>query len=282
MFTLAKRNIKLHFKDKSAVLFSFLSVFITLGLYILFLKDTISSKGLLDQDILTHSWMISGLVAVATVTTTLGMLQRMILDKTDKIKKDFDSSPIKKWQVTGGYILSTYVVGVMMSCMTFLCGMLYVKSAGGDFLNLESNLKVMGIILLAVFSSSAMLVFIVSFFKSGSAFSTASTIIGTLIGFLVGTYIPIGALPSFAQNIIKIFPPAHAGRLLREVIMVKPLSHSFKGIPSEALSEYKKFMGIVFVHDEKQISALVSISILAISGMVFYGLGIWNMARKNK
>lgn len=39
MLTFAQRNLKLFFRDKSAVFFSLLAVFIIIGLYALFLGD---------------------------------------------------------------------------------------------------------------------------------------------------------------------------------------------------------------------------------------------------
>lgn len=284
MLILAKRNIKIYFRDRAAVLFSLLSVLITIGLYVLFLKDSISmgDMELVGQDVLTHSWVVSGMIAVATVTTTLGVLQSMVSDNTFKIKKDFASAPIKRWQVTGGYILSAYAVGVLMSIITLGLGQLYIRSAGGELLSMIKMAKVVGIILLTVFSSSAMIVFLVSFFKSESAFTTASTIIGTLIGFFVGTYIPIGELPGFAQGIIKLFPPSHAGVLIRKIMMEKPMEVTFSEAPVEVIKQFKKSMGIVLMNGEDEISIFMSIAILVLTGVVFFALGIWNMSRREK
>jgi multidrug/hemolysin transport system permease protein len=61
--------------------------------------------------------------------------------------------------------------------------------------------------------------YIVSWFKSINAFSTASSIVGTLIGFITGIYIPIGSVPEAVQMVIKIFPPSHAAVLFRSVMM---------------------------------------------------------------
>jgi multidrug/hemolysin transport system permease protein len=169
-----------------------------------------------------------------------------------------------------------------MSVVTFVLGELYIKSAGGEFLPAADMVKVVGIILLAVFSSSAMIVFLVSFFKSESAFSTASSIIGTLIGFLVGTYIPIGHLPEIAQRVIKIFPPSHAGMLIRRILMEKPMEVTFQHAPVEMTEQFKETMGVVLVNGENEVSIFLSIGLLVISGVVFYILGIWNMSRKNK
>ena len=57
---------------------------------------------------------------------------------------------------------------------------------GGELLSIEAMLKVMLLIIFKLPTSSFMMYYIVSWFKSINAFSTASSIVGTLIGFLTG------------------------------------------------------------------------------------------------
>lgn len=68
------------------------------------------------------------------------------------------------------------------------------------------KIKVLGLIILTVIFASFMMFFMVSCFKSVNAYSTACTVIGTLIGFLTGVYIPIGNLPESVQTVVKLFP----------------------------------------------------------------------------
>ena len=68
---------------------------------------------------------------------------------------------------------------------------------------------------LLTFSASCFTMYdIVSWFKSIHAFSTASSIVGTFIGFLTGIYIPFRSLPEAVQLVIKIFPPSHTAVLI--------------------------------------------------------------------
>src|SRR5690606_28948098 len=101
----------------------------------------------------------------------------------------------------------------------------------GELLSLEAFLKVVGLTILTVLYSSFMMFFMVSFFKSNNAFATASTVIGTLIGFLTGVYIPIGELPGSVQTVVKIFPPSHSAVLLRKIMMEEAQKISFAGAP---------------------------------------------------
>lgn len=284
MLTICKRNLKLFFRDRSAVFFSLLAVFIIIGLYVLFLGDTITSsmKDIKNARFLMDSWIMAGVIAVTSITTTMGAFGIMIDDKTKKIEKDFMAAPLKRSQVAGGYILSSFVIGVIMSIITFILAEIYIVAYGGEILPVESIFKVLGLILLSVLAGSSMVFFMVSFFKSQNAFATASTVIGTLIGFLTGIYIPIGNLPEAVQYVIKIFPVSHAGSLFRQVMMAKPMAVAFENAPSSVIETFNNLLGITYQFGDTTISATTSILILIATTVVFYGLAILNISRKKK
>ena len=103
---------------------------------------------------------------------------------------------------------------------------------------------------------------------SANAFGTLSSLIGTLIGFLTGVYVPIGNLPEFIQNVIKIFPISHAAAALRQVMMAEaiPLEHVpvdtriFMGVQFEFGGEIMPFWG----HVAGLIGSLVVFYILSV------------------
>jgi multidrug/hemolysin transport system permease protein len=272
------------FKDKSSVFFSLLSVFIIIGMYALFLGDvwTSSMSDLTGVRFLMDSWIVAGLLAVTSVTTTMGAFGTMVEDKSKKIIKDISSAPISRASIAGGYILSAFVIGVIMCLVTLVLSELYILSNGGSLIGGMALLKVLGLILLSTFSNTALVLFFVSFFKSNNAFATASTIIGTVIGFLTGIYLPIGQLPNAVQWVIRVFPPSHSAVLIRQVMMAEPLAASFAGVPAEYMEGFKETMGVVFKFGDTTVTPLMSIAILVVSGLIFLGLSILNLSRKKK
>ncbi len=279
------RNLKLFFRDKSAVFFSLLAIFIIIALYTVFLGDvwlTEDMKGIQNPDVLMNSWLVSGLLAVASVTTTMGAFGVMIDDKVKKIYKDFNASPIKRSAITGGYIGSAFLIGVIMSLITVIIAEIYIVCSGGDLLSIGAGIKVFLLVLFTTMTNTSLVCFIVSFFKSHSAFSTATTIIGTLIGFLTGIYLPIGALPEAVQTVIKVFPVSHAASLFRQVLMEAPMQASFDGIPVNYLNDFKEYMGVTFNFGGSEVTPVVSIIILIGTAILFYGLSLLNMSRKSR
>ncbi|MEF9953203.1 MAG: ABC transporter permease [Clostridium sp.] len=284
MIAFTIRNLKLFFRDRVAVFFSLLSVFIIIGLYALFLGDTMatSMKDIPDAKVLITSWITAGIIAVTSISTTLGSFSIMVNDKQTKIYKDFLTSPISRSKLVLGYLLSSFVIGVIMTIFSFIISELYIYSCGGEILSLESTLNVLITILISVLSSSAMVFFAVSFIKSHNAFSTLSTVIGTLIGFITGVYVPIGTLPEPIQLIVKSFPTSHSAALLRQILMEKPLENSFANIPTKYLETFKLDMGIIYKFQDATVSTLTSILILLGTAALFYILGILLTSKKSK
>ncbi|MCL5071623.1 MAG: ABC transporter permease [Actinobacteria bacterium] len=286
MINLIKRNLKLFFRDRTSVFFSLLAVFIIIGLYVLFLGNMMVSnfKNLLGESARFNidSWVMAGLLSVTSITTTMGAFGTMVDDTTKKISKDFSSAPLKRSQLAGGYVISSFIIGIIMSIAALVIAEIYIVAGGGKLLEFLPLLKLLGVMLLSVFASSSMVFFIVSFFKSINAFATASTIIGTLIGFLTGIYIPIGVLPSAVQTVIKIFPVSYSGALFRQIMMNTPMSIAFKNAPVQVVDNFKQTMGVVYYLNGKEISPLVSILILVATGILFYLLAVIKISIKKK
>ncbi|PQD94280.1 ABC transporter [Pradoshia eiseniae] len=282
MFNLAERNLRLFFRDKSTVFFSLLAVIIIIGLYVLFLGDTIAQDmtEINDARFLMDSWIMGGLLAVTSVTTTLGAFGTMVEDRAKGNAKDFYASPLKRYQIAGGYVISSFMVGIIMCVITFVLAEIYIVANGGELLPLLGILKVFGLILLSVLSSSAMVFFLVSFFSSTNAFATASTVIGTLIGFLTGIYIPIGNLPDAVQLVVKIFPVTHSGVLFRQVFMSEPLETAFGDLPANIGSSFREELGIILKFGDQTFQAGGHILVLVGVTVIFFGLAVWNISRK--
>lgn len=284
----AWRNIRLFFRDKTSVFFSFLSVLIIVGLYALFLgdaqvKNLEATVGSVDgARFLVDSWIMAGIIAVNTVTITLGAFGIMVQDESKKIIKDFAVAPIKRSWLVASYVLSAWFIGIVITTVAFLVGELYIVLSGGELLPLGSMLQVLGIVALCVFSASSMVFLTVSFIKSDSAFSTLSTIIGTLIGFLAGIYIPIGVMPQAVQEVVKVIPITHGAVLLRQVFMERPINDVFAGAPTAAVGDYRSAMGIDMTLFGHTLSTGTMVLFLFVTGIVFFVLSVYRISRRNR
>lgn len=284
MKALIVRNLKVYFRDKASVFFSLMAVGIIFALYLLFLGDVWISNlpQVAGVKALMDGWIVSGLLAVSSVTTVMGAFGTMVDDRSHKIIKDFNASPISRSKIVGGYEVASFVVGTAMSLLMLLLGELYIVARGGAFLTPMALLTVVGLIVLSSLCNTAMISLLISFFKSQNAFGTASSILGTLVGFLTGIYLPIGMLPAAVQTVIKVFPVSHAALLMRQTMMAVPMQQVFGGAPQGIAQGFEEQMGLVFRFGGQAIPTLVSVLILVGTTVVFYGLSIVRFSAKSR
>jgi multidrug/hemolysin transport system permease protein len=282
MSSFTGRNLKLFFRDKSAVFFSLLSIFIVIALYILFLRDVwVGGWADMVPDIayLMDSWLVSGLLAIVSTTATMGAFGIMIDDRVKRIDKDLYASPVKRSVLLQGYLVSALIIGIVMSLITFALAELYIVLNGGALAGAVTCLKILGVVILSALTNTSIMCFVVSFFVSQQAYSTASTIIGTLIGFLTGVYLPVGALPASVQTVIKLFPVSHAASLFRILLMDAPLNMAFAGLNEAYRTGFQEYMGVTYVFGDYTVKPWLSVVILAGTALVFYLLAVWNLSR---
>ena len=285
ILALTNRNWKLFYRDRGTVLFSLLGPIIIVLLYVFFLKGTVT-EGLTvadgTSDYLVDSWIMAGIIASATVTTCLSGYGTMIRDREDGIAKDFDTSPVSKWSVIGGYLLNSMVIGTVMSIISFVIAEIYIVMNGGSLVSPLEALQILGTIVSAVFSAAGLVGLLSSFIESEGAFSGANIAIGAAIGFLVGAYIPIGGLPDGVQSVIKLLPASHAARVLRVIMMDEPTAAAFEDAPAQAVEQFNTEMGVSFQIGDHVATMADSIGYLLLSGSVAFVLTVVVLAIKRR
>lgn len=289
MFAFIKRNTKNFFKDKGAVFASLLTLIIIIGLYALFLGDQLSSgvesTGIENPRVFTDSWIMAGLMAIMPLSSALGAVA-VVSDKSKGIIKDFYCSPISRAKITLGYILSLSAITLMLTLFGLILGEIYIVANGGQLLSFVSMLKVVGVIILDVLASTSMIMFFAMFINSEKAYSAICTVIGTLSGFIMGIYIPVGSLPESVGNVVKCFPLSHAGSVLRQIFMESSFEECFANVPAEVSSEVipalEKELGVVYSFGDHTVTNLESILILAGTAVLFFILTGFAARRKQR
>lgn len=275
MIAFTKRNLKIYFRDRANVFFSLLTVFIIIGLYVLFLGD-VWTKDLQEFEgarELMDNWVMAGVLAVTSFTTTMGMLGSMVKDRELRINMDFYISPISRTALTGGYIAGAYIVGLIMTLLAFAAAEMYIVVNGGSFLAAEQIIKVLAMILLTTLMNTTLMVFIVSLFRSQSAFSVASTVFGTMIGFITGIYLPIGMYPDAVQWLIKLFPVSHAAAIFRSLMMEGSMKTAFEGAPAKIVADFKTELGICYEFGGHTVTQTESLLVIVACIVIFFVLG---------
>ncbi|MCT4388743.1 MAG: ABC transporter permease [Leuconostoc pseudomesenteroides] len=244
MLAMVKRNMMLYFRNRSGVIFSLLGALISFVLYLVFLKKGISSNwvGISHKNQLLDTWLISGTLAITGITTTLTALSQMVKDKEQHVLEDLSLTDAGPMSIRFGYLLSATLIGIIMQLIMLVLMGLYFNVTDKISFQMSQVVPTLGIMVLSAILATLVNAILVNRLKSVDSFGRLTTIIGTASGFLVGTYIPIGSLPTFAQTIMKVTPGSYIASLYRQVLMNDTIKDTFQ--QESAVRYFNRLMGV--------------------------------------
>lgn len=246
MLMLIKRNLLLYFRNKSGVFFSLLGAFISFGLYILFLKDSIKSSwsGVPNTSQMLDFWLIAGTLVVTSIIATLGGYSVLVSDKEREVYHDLYITDLGKWSLRFSYLISPIIIGIIMQIFMFVIMVVYFIKVDDIQISLSLIPKILLMIIISSIMSSIVNMIILNKVKSIDTLGKLATVIGTAAGFLIGVYMPIGVLPEAAQTVMKLVPQGYAASLFRQTMMREDINTAFNN--STDIEKFEKIMGIKF------------------------------------
>ncbi len=252
---LTRRHLLVFFNNKVRVMYTLIVPVVIFAVYILFLRDlelsTVQnilyelqmngSNFKVDGQMTTYintlvdSWMLSGIAALSTITVALQTNTVFVEDKQNGVNRDFISSPIPRGALVGSYFLYNFIVTVLI-CLVYLGVCFIYFAVMGEFLLTALNLlEILGVLLYTSVTSTLMTVFVCSFINSEGTMASVIAIFSTVVGFLIGAYMPLGMLPEWLQTVCGFIPGTYACSLMR---------YAFMGTPIQLLSEYVSALGV--------------------------------------
>ncbi len=245
MKALIKRNLLLYFRNKSGVFFSILGALISFVLYLIFLKETMTPDWpqLSQTNQLLDTWLISGTLTVTAITTTLTSLTQVVKDQETKVFQDLSLTDIGARRLQLSYLFSATLIGAIMQVILFTVMFTYFYYANHTVITLLQLVNILVLMFFSSLLSAALNLAIIQKMKTVETFARFSSIVGTAAGFLVGTYVPIGALPNFAQMLMKLTPGSYIASLYRQILLTPTLSEVLKDEPT-IRKTFEEAMGV--------------------------------------
>ncbi|WP_367294994.1 ABC transporter permease [Levilactobacillus yonginensis] len=245
MLAMIKRNLLLYFRDRSGVFFSLLGALISFILYLVFLKQNMltSWQRVPHAKLLLDTWLIGGTLAITGITTTLTSLSLMVNDKEKHVTADLELTDAGPFRLFTSYLCSATIIGTLMQAvmLVIMWGNFYLTD--GVTLGSSTVGKVLGLMVISSLLATMVNAVIISGVHAVNTLNKLGTIVGTAAGFLVGTYIPIGILPTFAQNFVKFVPGSYVAALYRQYLMAGNLKTAFAG-NRIARTHFEQLMGV--------------------------------------
>ena len=241
MLALLKRDFLLYFRNRSGVFFSLLGALISFLLYIIFLQKNLMDawSQLPDNKSLLNNWLMGGTLAVTGITTSFTALTQMVQDRENQVDQDLFLTDLGSWGLQLSYLISSLIISFVMQAFMLIVMSLYFQEIPAMSKLFEISL----IMLLSSLLSTLVNVLLIYYFQSVDSLGKLATIVGTASGFLVGTYVPMGILPNFAQVLMKCTPATYLASLYRQVLMKEQLETTFME-NSSLLEEFQEKLGI--------------------------------------
>ncbi|MGX6429628.1 ABC transporter permease [Levilactobacillus yonginensis] len=245
MLAMIKRNLLLYFRDRSGVFFSLLGALISFILYLVFLKQNMltSWQRVPHAKLLLDTWLIGGTLAITGITTTLTSLSLMVNDKEKHVTADLELTDAGPFRLFTSYLCSATIIGTLMQAVMLIImwGNFYLTD--GVTLGSSTVGKVLGLMVISSLLATMVNAVIISGVHAVNTLNKLATIVGTAAGFLVGTYMPIGILPTFAQDLVKFVPGSYVAALYRQYLMAGNLKTAFAG-NWIARTHFEQLMGV--------------------------------------
>ena len=269
MLALLKRNFLLYARNRSGVFFSLLGALISFLLYIIFLQKNLTDawSQLPDNTSLLNNWLMGGTLAVTGITTSFAALTQMVQDRENQVDQDLFLTDLGRWGLELSYLISSFVISFVMQVFMFIIMSLYFQ----EIPVMSHLLEISLLMLLSSLLSTLVNALLIYHFQSVDSLGKVATIIGTASGFLVGTYVPMGILPNFAQVLMKCTPATYIASLYRQVLMREQLDSTFMGNNS-LLEEFQEKLGVQIHWQElltKEETYLIVVSICLLTFMIW-------------
>lgn len=296
---LTKRNSLVFLRDRKAVFFSILSMLIVLGLMVIFLgsmnsqdlvslleqygseRDTVQDEK--NAAHLIQMWTLAGILIVNSVTITLTVIGSMVQDEEQNRLASFYVTPVTRGKLVLGYVLAAWFTGAALSILTLAAGELYMSVKGWGLLPAPVLAAMCAMIFLNSFVYAALGYLLAMFIHSYSAWGGMLTIVGTLVGFAGGIYLPVSAFSDKLQTILKCLPVLQGISMMRRVCLKEITETTFEGMPSQVMEIFQERMGIILTAGDKILSVGEQFLILLLYGIIAIGIAvILNQGRKLK
>ncbi len=284
VLSITGRNLRIFLRDRGSVFFSLLGALIVFLLYALFLADLQTSSIAasvpgVELDVVRafiDTWMFAGIVAMTSITTSLGALGVFVEDAATGRFRDFLVSPIRRWQLVLGYLLATVIVAFLLTMAVFAVSIAYLFLVDDVVIAGPQLARSVLWIALSCLAFAAPWAFVASFIRTTGAFSALATLVGTVVGFLAGAFIAIGLFPEPARDLVSILPFAQSAMLMRHELTEESL-RVLVGDDDAAASAISEFYGISLMVGESSIPMPLVTGLLLAYSLVFAALGTWRI-----
>ena len=285
---LTKRNLLVYFRDRGAVFFSMLSMLIIIALMLLFLgdmhvdsitemlaklpgHDTTNDQS--HAELFLLAWTVAGIIPINAAMVTLSALSSIIKDRANGRSASIHTAPISRMTITLSYIAAACLASLVICSLTLAISEIYLCTKGMQAFSVAEHLQLLGMILANSFTYSALMYLCAMFVRSEGAWSGLGTVIGTLVGFLGGIYLPVGNLSKGLADFLSCTPVIYGTVMFRGIMTRSITDVTFADAPAQMIDTTRSVMGIDYTAFGNDVSAGNCVLLVLGFGVLFTVMG---------
>jgi len=246
-----KRNLTNFIRDKMRLIFSiFMSVFL-LFVFSFVMKG--ASAGIANP----MNYLISGIIIMSVFQTALSNSANILEDISMGVMKEILVSPISRWQISIGQILSSTIIAVAQSLIMIVVGIFM-----GLNINILQFLEMLVVMIAVGATFSSIGLYLATLAKSSTTFQIMITFAVMPFTFLSGAYIPTTTMPKILLPFVYINPLTYTTAIFRYITLKMGNMTSIELVKS----------GVAFNVNGFIIMPYVGLLIILIMGSLFFAL----------
>lgn len=203
------KNLTNFTRDKPKVFATIFMSVIYLFIFSFVVKSTATG---LEQPM---NYLISGIIIMTVFQSALNNSMNILEDISSGFMKEILVSPIPRWQISIGQILSSSVVALLQGLIIIIIM--------GLFMGLNTDLfhfvEMLGVMILVGITFSSVGLYLATLTKSSTTFQLMISIVVMPLTFLSGAFIPTTVMPGFLRPIVYINPLTYTTSIFRYITL---------------------------------------------------------------
>jgi ABC-2 type transport system permease protein len=159
-------------------------------------------------------YLIAGIVIMTVFQQALNNSTEILNDLSSGFMKEIIVSPIPRWQISLGQILSATAIACIQGCIILVAGFFL-----GLRISVPGFFGVLGVMLVAGLTFASMGLFLATVSRNSSTFQIAVSVVAMPLTFLSGAYIPVTVIPKFLSWVVYLNPLTHITAMFRYVTL---------------------------------------------------------------
>jgi ABC-2 type transport system permease protein len=206
MKAIIKRNLTNFVRDKMRLVFSlFMSVFF---LFIFSFVMKPSTTGVAQP----LNYLISGIIIMTVFQSALSNSTNILEDMSMGFMKEIIVSPISRWQISIGQVLSSSIVAVIQGFI-----IIFIALFMGLKLDVLQFIQMLGVMIAVGITFSSIGLYLATLAKSSTTFQIMITVFTLPLTFLSGAYIPITVMPKIVRPLVYLNPLTYTTSIFRYI-----------------------------------------------------------------